>query len=184
VPGSTIQQARHPRLCAESTYCLWGVYTPDVDAANPQAAQVCIAGTFCGEGSETPNGKGKCWEGYYCPPNSSEMLAAKPGWYAEGTGNVAPEPCRRGSYQDKARAATCEPCPRGHECPEQRLITPQRCRKGTFSKKEGATQCTACPQGTYSDERELVAEEECTACEAGYLCRRSGLTSMWETELC
>jgi len=95
---STMQEDRHPRLCRESTYCLWGVYTPIVDAANPQAAQVCIAGTYCGEGSETPNGKGKCWEGYYCPPNSSQMLGAPPGSYAEGTGNVAPELCRRGTY--------------------------------------------------------------------------------------
>jgi len=181
---STMQEDRHPRLCRESTYCLWGVYTPDVDPENPQAAQVCIAGTFCGEGSETPNGKGKCWEGYYCPPNSAVMLAAPPGTYAEGTGNVAPELCRRGTYQDEPRAAACKPCPKGHECPEQGMTQPAVCGKGTFSKKPGATQCAACPQGTYSDRLGLTAEESCEACEAGYLCKRSGLTSMYEAEPC
>lgn len=179
-----MQAERHPRLCRESTYCLWGVLTPDVDASNPQAAQVCIAGTFCGEGSETPNGKGKCWEGFYCPPNSSQMLGAPPGSYAEGTGNVAPELCRRGTYQDQPRSARCKPCTKGRECPEQGMTQPAVCGKGTFSKKTGATQCTACPQGTYSDKLGLTAEESCEPCDAKYLCKRSGLTSMYEAEKC
>jgi hypothetical protein len=32
--GSTMQRGRQPRLCGLSTYCLWGVYTPEVDAEN------------------------------------------------------------------------------------------------------------------------------------------------------
>jgi hypothetical protein len=140
-----MQPTRHPRLCRQSTYCLWGVYTPDVDASNPQAAQVCIAGTYCGEGSETPNGKGKCREGYYCPPNSSEMIEAPAGTFAEGTGNTAPERCRPGSFQDRPRSATCNPCTKGHECPDEAMTVPLLCGKGTFSAKTGETVCTPCP---------------------------------------
>ena len=179
-----MQHGRQPRLCGLSTYCLWGVYTPVVDAENPQAAQVCIAGTYCGEGSETPDGKGKCREGYYCPPNVSEMIEAPPGSYAEGTGNVRPEFCRPGTFQARPRSPTCDPCLRGHECPDQGMTEPNKCGKGTFSKKAGETQCTACPQGTFSDELGLTAEESCAPCEAKYLCRKSGLTTMYDAELC
>ena len=67
------------------------------------------------------------------------MLGAPPGSYAEGTGNVAPELCRRGTFQDLPRSAACKLCPKGHECPDQGMTLPQLCGQGTFSKKAGAT---------------------------------------------
>jgi hypothetical protein len=63
--------------------------TPFVDLNNPQSAQRCIAGTFCEAGSDSPEGKGKCLEGYYCPPNTFSMIPTDPGFFAEGTGNVS-----------------------------------------------------------------------------------------------
>jgi hypothetical protein len=85
-----MQRAHRPVLCQAKTYCLWGVYTNIVNSSNAQAAQVCIAGTFCGEGSATPNGKGVCRAGYYCPPNSSEMMDCPIGHYTPETGFTAP----------------------------------------------------------------------------------------------
>ena len=65
---------------------------------NEQAAQACIAGTFCGAGSASPEGKGKCKEGFYCPPGSLVMIPTEPGFFAEGSGNVAAEKCRPGTW--------------------------------------------------------------------------------------
>ena len=115
--NSTVQGEFKPNLCYASSYCLAGVYTPFTDAQNPQASQECIAGTFCAEGSDSPEGKGKCKEGYYCPANTFQMIQTGPGYFAQGTGNVAPEKCRPGTYQDKKGAATCNPCPLGNYCP-------------------------------------------------------------------
>ena len=33
--NSTMQQDRHPLLCYQATYCLWGVYTPEVKEDDP-----------------------------------------------------------------------------------------------------------------------------------------------------
>ena len=71
-----------PQLCFANSYCLQGVYTPIVDPENPRAAQSCVAGTQCNEGSDSPEGKGSCSLGYYCPPNTSEAKMAEPGSFA------------------------------------------------------------------------------------------------------
>ena len=125
--------------------------TPFVDQNNRQAAQTCIAGTFCSEGSESAEGKGKCFAGYYCPPNTFSMIQTKPGSFAEGTGNVAPEKCRPGTYQDEFRQSSCKDCPLGNYCPEQEMTDPIPCKPGTFSRVIGETSCSNCPLGTYSD---------------------------------
>ncbi len=88
-------------MCYPQTYCLAGAYTPIVNPMNPQAAQECIAGTFCEAGSASPEGKGKCQKGFYCPANAQEMKPTDPGHFAEGTGNVEQEECRPGTYQDE-----------------------------------------------------------------------------------
>jgi len=59
---------------------------------------MCIAGTFCGEGSDTPEGKGKCSPGYYCPPNSPEAIPSPAGFFCPGGGNIFPLPCNTGTY--------------------------------------------------------------------------------------
>ena len=97
--ASPMQHEHRPRLCQATTYCLWGVFTDIVDPNNVQAAQQCSGGNFCVAGSATPEGKGKCREGFYCPPDTPEMKAAPPGTYSEGAGNSAPEDCRPGTFQ-------------------------------------------------------------------------------------
>jgi len=128
VSNSTMQPERHPRLCRQGNYCLWGVYTAEVDGDNPQAAQVCRGGRYCAEGSATPDGKGKCRPGHYCPASTAEMLEAPPGSHAEGTGNSVPEPCGKGFYQEEAGKFQCDRCKKGHECPEEGLVYAKRCR--------------------------------------------------------
>jgi len=99
--NSTVEQLYKPNFCYQSSYCLAGVYTPFVNQTNQQAAQSCIAGTFCAEGSASPEGNGKCKEGFYCPAGSIDMIPTEPGYFAQGTGNVMPEKCRPGTFQDK-----------------------------------------------------------------------------------
>ena len=81
--------------------------TPEVDEKNPRAAQSCITGTFCGEGSDSPEGKGKCLPGYYCPPNVAEAIAAPVGHHAPGTGSSEEKPCPGGTFQNLTGQAEC-----------------------------------------------------------------------------
>ena len=78
-------------FCLPGTYCLSGVYTPIVDAKNPQAAQNCIEGSYCPLGTASPSGI-SCPEGYYCPKNAVAPIPTDPGYFAAGSGNVQQEP--------------------------------------------------------------------------------------------
>lgn len=60
----TIEQDYIPILCDAGTYCLSGVYTPTIDADNPQAAQSCIEGSYCPAGTNSASGV-PCPEGNY-----------------------------------------------------------------------------------------------------------------------
>lgn len=95
-----MQPENKPLICYRNTYCLPGVYTPIVDPDNTQAAQACIAGSTCEAGSDSPSGKGKCPEGFYCPPGTIEAIPCPPGYFCAGTGNVVPAPCEPGKFQD------------------------------------------------------------------------------------
>lgn len=176
--NSTLRDFYKPNLCYEGTYCLDGAFTPIIDQENEQAAQACIAGTFCSEGSDSPDGKGKCKEGFYCPEGSNEMIPAQPGSSALGTGNTSPSLCAPGSFQDEVAQPSCKACPRGYFCPEQAMIEPIICNIGTFSKAESSTQCTNCPLGTYSDLQGVRTEEDCKVCESRFRCTQTGLTKM------
>ena len=128
-----------PNFCYEATYCLKGAFTPFIDGGNAQAAQACIAGTFCGAGSASPDGKGKCQEGYYCPEGSNEMTPADIGHSALGTGNTQQTPCSPGSFQRLTAQATCTPCPRGYYCDASRMVEPKICGIGTYAKELSST---------------------------------------------
>jgi hypothetical protein len=67
------------------------------------------------------------------------MIPTEPGYFAQGTGNVAPEKCRPGTYQSMPQQADCIECPVGFFCPEQMMTEPQICGAGEFSMIEGST---------------------------------------------
>ena len=182
--NSTVREYYKPNYCPASAYCLAGVYTPFVDADNEQAAQACIAGTFCGAGSASPEGKGKCKEGFFCPPGSLVMIPTEPGFFAEGSGNVAAEKCRPGTWQDLRQQARCKPCGLGMYCDRQQMVQEIKCPEGAYSKLEGQTQCANCPLGTFSDEVGVREEDECRPCEPRSRCTVTGMRRMQEAERC
>lgn len=90
------------------------MYTPIVDEDNPQAAQKCIEGSYCPEGTSSAAGL-SCPPGNYCPSNSIEPIPTDVGYFASGYGNVRQEPCPQGTYSNVTEASECLVCPAGYE---------------------------------------------------------------------
>lgn len=175
---SSLPTAYKPKLCRAGTYCLRGTRTGDVIAGDAGAAQICMEGIYCDEGSDGPEGQGYCQEGYYCPLNS-KPIPAKAGYFANGKGNVREEPCPPGTFTNKTAAATCDVCPAGYYCPNEAMVKPIICPPGTYKEEDRNTiYCKLCPEGTWSSYEGLVSVIQCTICIEGVVCDKEGITNV------
>ena len=142
--------------------CHIGCWVPDV---SPPTCDVCPVGSWCDGKTKQPCGAGKygystavgyesdckiCPAGSYCQggaskipcpagtfgnvPRAISQLAGCPGTCPVGNHGVAPG-------QTTLNAA-CEPCPKGHYCPDYETIIP--CPSGRWGNVSNATQLSAC----------------------------------------
>ncbi len=172
---STVLSAYRPHLCSAGTYCLPGTRTNEVIAGDAGAAQACMEGFYCKEGSD---GQDYCPEGYYCPLGS-DPIAADPGYFASGKGNVNEEACAPGTYSSGYASASCTVCPAGYYCPSEATVTPIICAEGTYKEKDAnIIQCELCPEGTWSNQTGLTSVSDCITCDAGIVCDQEGTTNV------
>jgi hypothetical protein len=59
------------------------------------------------------------------------------------------------------------PCPIGHFCPHQGMVSPMACPKGTYQYQITTTYCRPCPSGTFCPKTGM---SQPTTCPAGTLC--------------
>ena len=175
LPKSLVPSAYKPKLCNAGTYCLRGTRTNVVIEGDAGAAQECMEGFYCEEGSD---GQDYCNEGYYCPLNSNP-IPADPGYFASGKGNVNQEPCAPGTYTPNYASAECKVCSAGYYCPEEATVTPVICAEGTYKEQDvNIIQCELCPEGTWSNITGLTSAGSCSICEAGIVCDQEGTTNV------
>ncbi|KAG3167670.1 hypothetical protein C6341_g11639 [Phytophthora cactorum] len=83
VENSTDLLAERPYSCPIGTFCRRGVAVQQLQANNFSAPQKCYPGFFCPRGSSTPEGKGPCPTGHYCP-NDVDAIVCPSGQYCPG----------------------------------------------------------------------------------------------------
>eukprot|EP00057_Strongylocentrotus_purpuratus_P010951 XP_011665425.1 PREDICTED: proprotein convertase subtilisin/kexin type 5 [Strongylocentrotus purpuratus] len=137
--------------------------------------------------------------------SESDCSTCTDGHYCNGTGNVEPAECSKGTYFFQDWGATdCTTCEAGYYCDvrattQDNMYAYKICPAG-FTCDYGCTTapdlfsnaCVAgsyclsgdkdpfprhCLNGTYSDETGLIQESECQTCPAGQYCNPTGLTS-------
>lgn len=171
------------------TKCPVGTMRPYTEGKTRADCKPCQGGHYCdAPGLSGP--KGKCLQGYYCPPEA-EIKEPTPSGYKcpKGyhclNGTVHPSSCLPGTYQPSETEYTCLPCPAGRYCQantsipqtcpahqycEQGTIVPTFCPNGTFtlssvSGLSNSSQCTPCINGSYCQRGEIAGP-----CTAGHLC--------------
>ena len=119
-PAATTK--KKPQVCREAEFCLGGVAsTLNIEwiSTQPWGAsqpQVCSEGTYCQAGAYLSSGSGLCFQGHYCPPNTSFPIETPLGNFASGLGSVAPTLCYPGTYAPLTAQVDCLTCPSGHTC--------------------------------------------------------------------
>ncbi|RHY28711.1 hypothetical protein DYB32_005759 [Aphanomyces invadans] len=152
VSNTSVLLPEKPFVCPLGTYCRSGAATPVTQLKNFSSPQPCFAGFFCPRGSATPEGKGPCPTGYYCP-STTDAIACPPGTYCPGVGNVKSTDCYPGSYQPASTQSTCELCPVGYICPGYKRTAPALCPAGFVCSSWGlSVPVVTCPSGFYCNE--------------------------------
>ena len=158
VRGSVDLIAEQPFPCPLGHFCRPGVATDIAVPKNFSTPQRCYGGFFCPRGSETPEGKGPCPAGYYCP---SQTLAIQCpiGQYCPGVGNVKPLECYPGTYNPIKEQSNCTICPTGHICPGWGRTVPEICPAGFVCVALGlSAPVLLCPEGYYCPEGTLTLD--------------------------
>ncbi|EDO40914.1 predicted protein, partial [Nematostella vectensis] len=166
-PGKTTPTGK----CAPGFFCKLGAKT-----ATPNQgldADVCPAGSFCGEGTFNP---APCPAGTFSNltglHNESQCTDCTGGFYCELPGKTEVSgPCQKGHYcPSRSISSTSVICPAGRYCPIQTEM-PKLCPRGTFSNNTGLwsdSQCTICTAGSYCGSQGLT--EPSGLCRAGFYC--------------
>ncbi|KAF1783536.1 Immunoglobulin E-set [Phytophthora cactorum] len=118
-----------------------------LQANNFSAPQKCYPGFFCPRGSSTPEGKGPCPTGHYCP-NDVDAIVCPSGQYCPGVGNLRPRDCYPGTYNPFPKQSNCSLCLTGHVCPQPKMLKPVLCPAGFVCISTGlAAPVLLCPAG-------------------------------------
>jgi len=64
------------------------------------------------------------------------------------------------------------------------MTAPKICLEGEYATNPGSTQCSKCPLGTYSDQIGVAREEQCFQCDTRFMCAKTGLTTMRDSQAC
>lgn len=179
-----------PIICKAGQFCLGGVAsTINVEWIQSQPygvshPQTCSEGTYCQEGAYLPSGTGLCFNGHYCPPNTSFPIATPLGNFASGLGSVAPTLCYPGTYAPLLAQETCNICPSGHTCISYGTYIPTICNAGTYRSQIDSLTCTDCPTGTYSYETGSPDLSLCLPCPEGRVCGTQKMTTLAKSVQC
>ena len=144
----------------------------------------CQAGHYCTLGATYASPINEsfgdvCFEGHFCPVETSVPLPCPNGYYLNCTGREQLEdclPCEPGTYcNDSGLAAPVGPCMEGFHCTIGANtstpldgITGDECPVGHFCP-EGSTIPIACPDGTYMNRTQGSV---CYTCPVRYYCTR------------
>jgi len=156
--------AERPHPCPLGFYCRAGaaVNTTAGMDRNFTGPQRCFDGFFCPRGSSTPEGRGPCPTGHFCP-SPTEAFICPPGHYCPEVGNVRPLECYPGTYNPSHMRSNCTLCPPGHVCPRWGMLEPEICPAGFVCVESGLPEpVIMCPPGFY--------------CEAGTLALNTSLS--------
>lgn len=182
--------SKKPKVCKEGQFCLGGVSnTINVEwiPSQPYGAshpQLCSEGTYCQAGAYLSSGSGLCFEGHYCPPNSSWPIETPVGNYASGLGSVAPTLCYPGTYAPLKAQVDCLTCPAGHTCTSYGTYVPTICSAGTYRSLIDSVTCTNCPTGTYSNFVGAPDITLCLPCPKGRICGTKQMITLASSSAC
>lgn len=168
--------AGRPFSCPVGTYCGRGTVTPTPQPLNYSSPQQCFDGFFCPRGSSTPEGKGPCPTGYYCPSQVSAVVCPT-GHYCPGVSNLKPLECYPGTHNPYLGQSNCTLCETGHICPGWGREYPELCPAGFVCVSLGLGSPTMiCPPGYFCEEGTLTTDPSDPVkkgprpCPAGVFC--------------
>jgi hypothetical protein len=157
-PPSADPLAERPLPCPVGYFCGQGVSSPLPQSKNFSTPQKCFRGHFCPVGSSTPEGKGPCPTGWYCP-SDTEAIPCPAGKYCPGVGNYKPKQCYPGTYTPLRTQSNCTLCPPGHICPEWEMTEPRICPAGFVCASRGLPQpVIECPAGHFCSAGTFIHE--------------------------
>ena len=179
-----------PQICNPRTFCLGGVSSLiNVEWISTQSygstkPQTCSEGTYCQPGAYLLSGSGLCFQGHYCPPNTSFPVQTPLGNFASKVGSVAPTLCYPGTYAPLYSQVSCLKCPSGNTCIGYGNYIPGVCPQGTYRSQVDSVTCTACPTGTYSNEVAATDITSCLPCPRGRVCWMKQMESLNISQQC
>jgi hypothetical protein len=162
---------RAPVPCPTGYYCLSGIkdftaitgtVIPDMYIASTVPA-LCLEGTYCLKGTNSPTGTGKCMRGFRCPAGIDTPISAGPGKFTLEAAGRREQMCFAGRYTRQPGRWFCSLCPKGFICNLESGTSPELnlayrndttvCYKGFACDKKGqAAAPTKCPNGHFCPE--------------------------------
>ncbi|KAJ7990480.1 hypothetical protein DPEC_G00300750 [Dallia pectoralis] len=133
-----------------------------------------VSPVHTGPGNTTPTGL--CYAGYYCTGASASPVQneVQEGYYTQ-EGAFRPEPCPVGTFQPGRGYSSCIECQRGRLCNQTGMSRPGFCPTGHYCPP-GSAAAHPCPPGSYADQPGGGEVHHCSPCDAGWFCRRAGLS--------
>ncbi|KAK6297043.1 hypothetical protein J4Q44_G00331850 [Coregonus suidteri] len=128
-------------------------------------------------GSNNTSPTGLCSAGFYCTGGSASPAQneAEEGHYTL-EGAMRPEPCPLGTFQPGRGCSSCLECQRGRLCNQKGMSQPGLCPTGHYCPP-GYAGAHPCPPGSYADQPGREEVQHCSPCDAGWFCRRAGLSA-------
>ena len=189
----------YPILCSHRSgaFCLGGVARGTVvewlaidTLSQPGGAfgfnrpQTCTEGTYCDKATSSATGTGLCFQGHYCPPNSTYPTEVPLGNFASRFGSPAPTLCLPGTYAPLTGQVVCSVCPAGHECQGYGVYIPSICLTGTYRMQVDTISCVLCSTGTFALEAGAPDISYCLPCPPGRVCGLQGMVGLNTSTAC
>ncbi|XP_034024621.1 neurogenic locus notch homolog protein 4-like [Thalassophryne amazonica] len=164
-----------PHASSSPLPCPAGTFSSSTGLRSLQECITCPPGFYC-LGSNNTSPSGPCFPGYYCTGGSPSPVQneAEEGYYTL-KGAVKEEPCPLGTFQPRRRSQSCIECQNGRLCNQTGLSHPPLCPTGHYCSP-GSSVPHPCPPGSYSDQPGGDTMAHCRPCEAGWFCKRPGLS--------
>ena len=146
--------------------------------------QTCTEGTYCDKATSSATGTGLCFQGHYCPPNSTYPTEVPLGNFASRFGSPAPTLCLPGTYAPLTGQVVCSVCPAGHECQGYGVYIPSICLTGTYRMQVDTISCVLCSTGTFALEAGAPDISYCLPCPPGRVCGLQGMVGLNTSTAC